>query len=114
MRQTELLIELLDEAGFDVGSPRDTARRGGTVTRPDAGVRGRAQGARRAQILCDFRPDAGLRLGPHYYNSDDEKRRILPSTRSRKSCEDPRMNAISERLRVLNQVSRDFVSKLRG
>ena len=24
------------------------------------------------QILCDFRPDAGLRLGPHYYNTDDE------------------------------------------
>jgi kynureninase len=23
-------------------------------------------------ILCDFRPDAGLRLGPHYYNTDDE------------------------------------------
>ena len=26
------------------------------------------------QILCDFRPDAGLRLGPHYYNTDDELR----------------------------------------
>ena len=26
------------------------------------------------QILCDFRPDAGIRLGPHYYNSDDELR----------------------------------------
>ena len=24
------------------------------------------------QILCDFRPDAGIRLGPHYYNTDDE------------------------------------------
>jgi kynureninase len=23
-------------------------------------------------ILCDFRPDAGLRLGPHYYNTDEE------------------------------------------
>ena len=26
------------------------------------------------QILCDFRPDAGIRLGPHYYNTDDELR----------------------------------------
>jgi kynureninase len=26
------------------------------------------------QILCDFRPDAGLRLGPHYYNTDEELR----------------------------------------
>ena len=29
--QTALLVELLDEAGFAVGSPRDPARRGGTV-----------------------------------------------------------------------------------
>ena len=26
------------------------------------------------QILCDFRPDAGIRLGPHYFNSDDDIR----------------------------------------
>ena len=26
------------------------------------------------QILCDFRPDAGIRLGPHYFTSDDELR----------------------------------------
>ena len=32
LRQTELLIGLADAAGFDVRSPRDPARRGGTVT----------------------------------------------------------------------------------
>ena len=72
LRQTELLIRLADEAGFEVGSPRDPARRGGTVTvrvpefeavHKELGERG---------ILCDFRPDAGLRLGPHYYNTDEE------------------------------------------
>jgi kynureninase len=26
------------------------------------------------QILCDFRPDAGIRLGPHFFTSDDELR----------------------------------------
>jgi kynureninase len=25
-------------------------------------------------ILCDFRPDAGIRLGPHFYNTEDELR----------------------------------------
>ncbi len=25
-------------------------------------------------ILCDFRPDAGLRLGPHFFTTDDELR----------------------------------------
>ena len=24
------------------------------------------------QLLCDFRPGAGIRLGPHYYTSDAE------------------------------------------
>jgi hypothetical protein len=24
------------------------------------------------QILCDFRPDVGLRLGPHFFNSEGE------------------------------------------
>ena len=26
------------------------------------------------QIICDFRPDAGIRIGPHYFNTDDELR----------------------------------------
>jgi len=74
VRQTQLLIDLADEAGFEVASPRDPARRGGTVVLrvPDfpavhAELEGRG-------ILCDFRPDAGIRLGPHFYNSDDELR----------------------------------------
>ncbi len=29
------------------------------------------------QILCDFRPGAGIRLGPHYYNSDEELERAI-------------------------------------
>jgi kynureninase len=29
------------------------------------------------QILCDFRPDAGIRLGPHFFNSDDELRHTI-------------------------------------
>jgi kynureninase len=23
-------------------------------------------------IVCDYRPDAGIRLGPHFFTSDDE------------------------------------------
>jgi kynureninase len=72
MRQTQLLIDLLDRAGFDLGSPRDATRRGGTVTvRTPEFEAVHTELAERA-ILCDFRPDVGLRLGPHYYNTDDE------------------------------------------
>jgi kynureninase len=74
LRQTALLIELADEAGFEVRSPREAERRGGTVTIhvPDFEAVHRELAER--QILCDFRPEAGIRLGPHYYNTDDELR----------------------------------------
>ena len=77
LRQTQLLIDLADDAGFDVRSHRDENRRGGTVTVhvPDFPAVHRELTER--EILCDFRPDAGIRLGPHYYTSDDEFRFAL-------------------------------------
>ena len=74
VRQTRLLIDLLDEAGFEVGSPRDPDRRGGTVTVRTPEFEAVHKELAERQILCDFRPEAGLRLGPHYYNTDDELR----------------------------------------
>jgi kynureninase len=74
LRQTELLIGLLDDAGFDVVSPRDPETRGGTVSvrvQDFAGVHAELE---RREILCDFRPETGLRLGPHYFNSNEEIR----------------------------------------
>ena len=74
---TQLLIDLLDEVGLEIGSPRDPARRGGTVlvrTPDDAAVH-RELGER--GIVCDFRPGAGVRLGPHFYNSEDELRHTV-------------------------------------
>ena len=77
LRQTQLLIDLADAAGFEVRSPRDPARRGGTVTVyvPEFPAVHTELAAR--QILCDFRPDAGIRLGPHYFTSDDELRHAV-------------------------------------
>lgn len=74
LRQTELLIRLIDEAGFDVGSPRDPVRRGGTVTVRTPEFEAVHKELAERQILCDFRPDAGIRLGPHYFNTDEELR----------------------------------------
>jgi len=74
LRQTQLVIDLADEAGFEVLSPRDPTRRGGTVTiRVPEFPAVHAELEERA-VLCDFRPDAGIRLGPHYYSSDEEIR----------------------------------------
>jgi kynureninase len=72
LRLTSYLIELLEGAGFEISSPREPARRGGTVLvrTPDDPAVHRELGER--GIICDFRPDAGIRLGPHFYNTEDE------------------------------------------
>jgi len=74
VQQTTLLVELLEGAGFEVASPGDPDRRGGTVVvrTPELEAVHRELDAR--EIVCDFRPDAGIRLGPHFFNKDDELR----------------------------------------
>ena len=74
MRQTSLLVELVDRAGFELSSPRDPAVRGGSVVFavPDFGAVHAELAAR--DIICDYRPDAGLRFGPHFFTTDDELR----------------------------------------
>ena len=69
---TDLLIRLADEAEFEVTSQRDQARRGASVTIRVPGFEGVHEELAERQILCDFRPDVGLRLGPHFFNSEDE------------------------------------------
>jgi kynureninase len=77
LKLTSLLIELLDERGLGVASPREPERRGGTVLvdTPDHAAVHRELGER--GIICDFRPDAGVRLGPHFFNSEDELRHTV-------------------------------------
>jgi kynureninase len=77
LRLTQLLIDLLDERGLEVGSPREPERRGGTVLvrTPDHAAVHKELTER--NIICDFRPDAGVRLGPHFFNTEDELRHTV-------------------------------------
>jgi kynureninase len=76
---TQLLIDLCDGAGLEVVSPREPERRGGTVTvsTPDHAACHRELGER--GIICDFRPDpaGGVRLGPHFFNTEEEVRHAV-------------------------------------
>src|SRR5206468_4160240 len=71
LEQTELLLGLLEEAGFDVGSPHDPAKRGGTVVVKTPEFERVGQELVSRGILCDWRPETGLRLGPHFFNTDE-------------------------------------------
>lgn len=72
VRQTARLIQLADDRGVHVHAPRDAERRGGTVAIqvPHAYEVSKALLAR--DILVDYRPEAGIRIAPHFYTSDDE------------------------------------------
>lgn len=72
IRQTTKLIELSDEQGWRLNSPRPVEQRGGSVILdvPFAGEVVRELAAR--EMLVDYRPGAGIRVGPHFFNTDDE------------------------------------------
>jgi kynureninase len=69
---TDLLIRLADEAGYEVTSQREQAQRGASATVRVPGFEGVHKELAERQILCDFRPDVGLRLGPHFFNTEGE------------------------------------------
>ncbi len=77
LRQTQLLIELADAVGFGVYSTRDPARRGGAVIVDVPEAAAVYAELEERGILCDFRPGAGIRIGPHFFNSDDEIRFVI-------------------------------------
>lgn len=69
---TSYLLELAEEAGFEVRTPRDPKHRGGTVSvwHPEAERLSKELIAR--EIICDYRPKAGIRLSPHFFNTEAE------------------------------------------
>ena len=75
--QTSRLISLAEKHGWQVNTPRDPEKRGGTVSinMPDAPEVCRELLER--DVLVDYRPQAGVRMSPHFYNTDDEIDRAI-------------------------------------
>jgi kynureninase len=76
-RMTSRLIELADKRGWKVNAPRDAAKRGGTVAIDMANSRDVCQELLRRDVLVDFRPAAGVRFSPHFYNTMEEIDRAI-------------------------------------
>jgi kynureninase len=71
-RQTARLIELCDRHGWRVNSPRDPEKRGGTVSIDMPDSQEVCSQLLKRDILVDWRPKAGVRMSPHFYNTDEE------------------------------------------
>ena len=76
-RQTSRLIELADARGFPVTAPRDPARRGGTVAFGVPHAREVARALLAREVIVDYRPNAGIRVAPHFYTRDDEVESVV-------------------------------------
>jgi len=72
VRQTQHLIELAQEAGFRVTSPKTPAQRGGTITVWDDHAAALTKELIRREFIVDYRPGAGVRISPHFYTTDEE------------------------------------------
>lgn len=77
VRQTQRLIELAEEAGFRVTSPRDPSQRGGTITVWDDHAAAITKELVRREFIVDYRPGAGVRISPHFYTKDEELELVI-------------------------------------
>jgi kynureninase len=71
-KQTARLIELADKHGWTVNTPRDPDKRGGTVSIDMPESQEVCRELLKRDILVDWRPKAGVRMSPHFYNADRE------------------------------------------
>jgi len=77
VRQTNHLISLAEEAGFEVTSPRNAAQRGGTVTVGHEHAGAITKELLRREFIVDYRPGAGIRISPHFYTKDEELELVI-------------------------------------
>ncbi|MBK7875155.1 MAG: aminotransferase class V-fold PLP-dependent enzyme [Planctomycetes bacterium] len=75
VRLTEGLRANLESRGFRIHSPKDVARRGGTLTvglKDDENGPAFVKALEARGVLVDHRPGAGLRVSPHFYTREEE------------------------------------------
>ncbi|MEP6697692.1 MAG: aminotransferase class V-fold PLP-dependent enzyme [Pseudonocardiales bacterium] len=74
---TQPLLEAALERGWTVRSPVDPAQRGGHVTVDPGAAQQVYEQLTARGFLVDYRPGAGLRIGPHFFNTADECAAVL-------------------------------------
>jgi kynureninase len=76
-RQTARLITLAEKRGWRVNTPRDPEQRGGTVSIDMPDSYHVCRELLKRDVIVDYRPNAGVRMSPHFYNTDAELDRAI-------------------------------------
>ena len=72
IHQTSLIISEAQKEDYRINTPLDSNVRGGTVTLDMPDSYEISKELIKRNILIDYREGAGIRLAPHFYNTDDE------------------------------------------
>jgi len=71
-RRTQWMIEFGVEHGWKVNSPRHPDERGGSVMIGVGDGPAMVERLNRQKVFVDCRPGVGLRISPHFFNTDEE------------------------------------------
>jgi kynureninase len=77
MSLTSHLVEGALARGIAVHSPQDARHRGGHVTLDPGSAEHVSHELLRRGFVVDYRPDVGIRIGPHFYNTVEECTAVL-------------------------------------
>src|SRR5215475_259388 len=76
-RRTTLMIEFALEHGWKINSPRDVNHRGGSVMIYVEDGPVMVQRLAERKVFVDCRPGVGLRMSPHFFNTDEEVKEAM-------------------------------------
>jgi kynureninase len=71
-RRTEWMIEFALERGWKINSPRAVSERGGSVMIEVDDGPAMVERLAERKVFVDCRPGVGLRISPHFFNTDEE------------------------------------------
>jgi kynureninase len=72
LRMTARVLEGAKSRGWHVNTPENDAERGGTISVECPHAAEVCQELVKRNILVDYRPKAGVRISPHFYNTESE------------------------------------------
>jgi kynureninase len=78
---TEHAVHCALDAGLTLNSPTDAGARGGHVTVDFPNSEAACRELIRRKYLVDYRPKAGIRIAPHFYNTHDEVSAVFSEIR---------------------------------
>jgi kynureninase len=71
-RRTQMMVDFAVERGWKVNSPRDVNQRGGSVMIYVEDGPSMVKRLAERKVFVDCRPGVGLRMSPHFFNTDEE------------------------------------------